>query len=76
MPAKASAVSINAAPQADFSFPIEIFIASLQVQLTNLTTVLGDNTSSWKFSNTLAPTTEVNPTVHLPASVNIQNDRS
>jgi gliding motility-associated-like protein len=67
LPVKVSAVRINAAPQADFSFPDEIFISSPQVQLTNLTTVLGDNTYNWKFSNALAPSTEVNPTVTFPA---------
>jgi gliding motility-associated-like protein len=60
LPAKTSAITIHEKPKADFSFPDEILISNPDVQFTNLTTVLGDNTYKWTVIN-YTTTTEVNP---------------
>ena len=66
IPAKANPVKIFTGPKADFSFPEEILISNPQIQLDNQTTILGDNTYQWSFSN--MPTSEdVNPFVTFPA---------
>jgi gliding motility-associated-like protein len=65
LPARVNPVTVNEIPKADFSVPDEIFISSPDVQLTNLTTVLGNNTYLWKIGN-LYTLDQVNPVVSLP----------
>lgn len=66
LPAKVAPVKIFNAPKADFSFPEEIFISNPQIQLNNQTSVLGDNTYQWKFTNMLS-SEDVNPVVTFPS---------
>jgi len=66
IPAKANPVKIFTGPKADFSFPEEILISNPQIQLDNQTTILGDNTYQWSFSN-MPASEDVNPFVTFPA---------
>jgi gliding motility-associated-like protein len=66
LPAKVNPVVIHEIPKADFSIPDEVFISNPDVQLTNLTTVLGDNTYQWKITGMPYVPTQVNPLVQFP----------
>ncbi|PBQ31131.1 hypothetical protein CNR22_04915 [Sphingobacteriaceae bacterium] len=65
-PVKTQSVTVNEVPKADFSVPEEIYITDPQIQLTNLTSVLGNNTYQWKMTGALTTTTEVNPAIIVP----------
>jgi gliding motility-associated-like protein len=58
-------VKINEVPKVDFTVPDEIYISDPQVQLTNLTSKIGDNKYDWKITG-LANSSEVNPIVTFP----------
>jgi len=60
-----SPIKVNSVPKADFSVPEDIYISNPEVQFTNMTTVLGDNTYEWTFSS-LPPSNKVNPVVSFP----------
>jgi gliding motility-associated-like protein len=61
IPAKSSEVRVLEKPKADFTFPDEIYISNPEVQMTNLTTVLGNNTYQWKAGNKIYD--DVNPVI-------------
>jgi len=63
--AELAPIKVHEIPKADFSVPEEILISDPQIQITNLTSVLSNNTYQWKIGS-LYQNTEVNPTVEFP----------
>jgi gliding motility-associated-like protein len=59
-------IQVYEIPKADFSLPEEVYISEPVVQLTNFSSVLGDNTYQWKISGMPDVRTEVNPQVTFP----------
>jgi len=61
-------IGVFAVPDANFTFsPDDITIANADVQFTNLSTVLGNNTYQWQIGN-LYQLNDVNPKVTFPAA--------
>jgi gliding motility-associated-like protein len=75
LPYKVKTIHIHSAPKADFTFPDEIYISNPEVQMTNLTTILGDNTYQWTIkqpNQKIIESKDVNPFVKLPLIGNYQ----
>ncbi len=53
-------VTVHENPKVNFSLPEEILISDPKIQLTNLSTILNDNTYEWSFTN-MPTSKEVNP---------------
>jgi|GEM_PF-453242 len=66
LPFALNPVEAHEIPKADFSFPDEIYINEPQIQLTNLTSVLSNNTYEWKITGMSQPLNEVNQVVVFP----------
>jgi len=61
-------IGVFAVPDANFTFsPDDITIANADVQFTNLSTVLGNNTYQWQIGN-MYQLNDVNPKVTFPAA--------
>ena len=60
-------VVINEAPKANFTMPTEVLISQPAVQVTNLSTVLGNNKYYWTLNGAKSPELEgqVNPVLNL-----------
>jgi gliding motility-associated-like protein len=60
-------VVINEAPDANFNMPAEVLISQPAVQVTNLSTVLGNNKYYWTLNGAKSPELEgqVNPVLNL-----------
>jgi gliding motility-associated-like protein len=58
-------INIFETPKAAFSLPDEVLISNPEIQLVNSSSVLGNNTYTWKIGN-LYQINEVNPTVLFP----------
>jgi gliding motility-associated-like protein len=60
-------VVINEAPKANFSMPTEVLVSQPAVQVTNLSTVLGNNKYYWTLNGAKSPEIEgqVNPVLNL-----------
>jgi gliding motility-associated-like protein len=59
-------IRVHEIPRADFSVDGDIYISDPVAQLTNLSSILGDNTYQWNISGLPELRTEVNPLVTFP----------
>ncbi len=66
-PVEVNPVIVYELPKPDFTLPDEIFISDPQVQMTNLTNVLTNNTYAWRIAGvTTDPVSDVNPVMEFP----------
>jgi gliding motility-associated-like protein len=62
----ANPIEVHEVPNADFTMPEEVLISNPEIQLTNLSTAMGNNRYYWNVSNVGNFDGLVNPTITLP----------